>query len=89
MGNKYKVERIDYNQIEKVVQLYRTCFGRVSSVDFFKWKYGSTLSIVSIFDTDECTNGMMDVGWSDHILHLLQGKTAAISLDRHNLDIRY
>ncbi len=39
MKKEYKIEKVGHEELEKVARLYRICFGKDRSVDFFKWKY--------------------------------------------------
>lgn len=39
MINNYKIEKINYKGIDKIIHLYTLCFGRIKDANFFKWKY--------------------------------------------------
>jgi GNAT superfamily N-acetyltransferase len=39
MNGAYKIEKLDYGEIDKLVKLYMICFKREVDANFFKWKY--------------------------------------------------
>ncbi len=57
MDIKYKIEKLEYNTIAKLLKLYAVCFNREKDADFFKWKYfdnpaGEALCLTVMCDGD-------------------------------------
>lgn len=55
MANNYKIEKINYEGIDKIIRLYTLCFGRIKDANFFKWKYfdnpaGEALCLAANYD---------------------------------------